>query len=87
MSSLTPFSDRFPGDKDLLPGVWWHVSYSVAAHIIGSIECKFDDDRAEFTLGSIDHELAELEKMYPGEHIFILSWSKFVVPKNTKEKA
>lgn len=82
--SDTPFSDRFPGDKKLTPGVWWHVAYTSKddqGMSIGNQEFRFDHSPHTFALDRVDHCLKELQDLFPGEHILILSWSMFTVPE------
>lgn len=82
--SDTPFTDRFQGDKKLIPGIWWHVSYSVKTRYgvdMGSQEFKFNGDPTTITIEHVDYVLKALQEQNEHVHIIILSWSKFTVPE------
>lgn len=83
--SDTPFTDRFSKKS---PGIWWHITYiakDTQGMEIGSQEFRFDHNPGTFTLDRVDYCLKEIQDLFPGKHILILSWSKFTVPKTPSD--
>ena len=86
--SDTPFSDRFQGDKKLIPGIWWHVSYSVKTQYgidMGSQEFKFNEDPTIINIKHVDNVLKAVQEQNEHAHVIILSWSMFTVPESPSD--
>lgn len=83
--SDTPFTDRFSKKS---PGIWWHTTYiakDAQGMEIGSQEFRFDHNPGTFTLDHVDYCLKEIQGLFPGKHILILSWSKFTIPETPSD--